>query len=68
MIKSHTGQRTLLIALGAAILALVGFGISRLALGGGSTVQPQTSTAKAAIPPIDAAQPAQIETATFALG
>ena len=68
MIRLHTGQKTLLIVLGAALLALAAFGISRVALRGGSTVQPQTSIAKAAIPPIDAAQPAEIETATFALG
>jgi len=67
MIRSHTGQRTLLFSLGIAVLALAAFGISRLAVGrGGRTVQ--TSTAKATIPPIDAAQPAEFETATFALG
>ena len=67
MIRLQTGQRTLLFALGVGVLALAAFGLSRLAQGGGGRTV-QTSTVKAAIPPIDAAQPAGYETATFALG
>ena len=46
--------------------------ISRLVLGGGGGPragrESNASVAEAAIPPIDAAQPAEVETATFALG
>ena len=71
MIGQEKGQRTLLFVLGAvALLALSGFGVFRLTRESDmmTTNPPQANAAPGAIPPIDAAQPTQVETATFALG
>jgi hypothetical protein len=64
------GSSVLYFVLGtAALLTLVGFGVFRLAKENDTvTLPPQTRAAPGAIPPIDANQPTEFETATFALG
>jgi hypothetical protein len=60
--------RTALLVLSAAVLAAIGFGAFRLARASNTMTGTETRTTQRAIPPIDANQPSDIETATFALG
>ena len=64
------GSSVLLLVLGTtALLGLAGFGVFRLAKENDTvTLSPQTNATPGAIPPIDADQPTEVETATFALG
>lgn len=61
-------QRTTLIGLSVAVLALVGFAVLWLAGEQKMTTALETARTNTTIPPIDANQPTTVETATFALG
>jgi hypothetical protein len=64
------GSSVLLLVLGTtALLGLAGFGVFRLTKESNTvTLSPRTNAAPGTIPPIDANQPTEVETATFALG
>jgi cytochrome oxidase assembly protein ShyY1 len=67
--KNRTAvQRTALVSLFVVVLALVGLGVFRLAGEQTMTTALETTRTNTTIPPIDANQPSQVETATFALG
>ena len=61
-------QRTALIGLSVAVLALVGLGLFRLAGEQEMTTALETTRTNTTVPLIDTNQPARVETATFALG
>ena len=61
-------RKHLLLGLGVVVLALIGFGVFRLAKGNDAMALSQVSVSQGTVPPMDATQPTRTETATFALG
>ena len=61
-------QRTAAIGLSVAVLVLVALGVFQLAGAQKMATALETTRTNTTIPPIDASQPTEVETATFALG